>query len=369
MRAQHAAATTSRRSAPASTQPAPNNCAASASPKNHGPARRQAATSPSAVDSPAGQRGAAAKSLNVNTVQGKVTHGKPHEDHGTRGRPRPTTSNLPRREGGQRENLRGRRQSARAQRADGVQRHAVRTARRAGQDVHHRRDGPPRLGAGGRRPPDGAALYEEIALDAQFSYSVEMQFVQVHIERIYDLLAERVSEHGHEVITPLSLREDRDGVFIQGAASLEAASADALSLLKAASKRLAFAATKMNATSSRSHAVCSLTVTKHRMATPSPPIVQPRRWSTKPSQRRRLDGTRRAILRRAIRPLTAHRHLSLPQTVPRPPTHEHPTPRRHAAGRSRHKARLARHHRRARRAPPRPSLDEVLGTDGHGRSA
>ena len=29
-------------------------------------------------------RGAAAKSLNVNTVQGKVTHGKPHEDHGTR---------------------------------------------------------------------------------------------------------------------------------------------------------------------------------------------------------------------------------------------------------------------------------------------
>ena len=52
------------------------------------------------------------------------------------------------------------------------------------------------------------ALYE-IALDAQCSYSVEMQFVQVHIERIYDLLAERVSEHGHEVIRPLAPRGPR----------------------------------------------------------------------------------------------------------------------------------------------------------------
>ena len=178
------------------------------------------------------------------------------------------------------------------------------------------------------------ALYEEIALDAQFSYSVEMQFVQVHIERIYDLLAERVSEHGHEVITPLSLREDRDGVFIQGAASLEAASADdALSLLKAASKRLAFAATKMNATSSRSHAVCSLTVTKHRMATPSPATIVQARAAGRRSRRnaaasRYAPRNSSAQLRRpgAIR---RPPHLSrYPRRCPRPPTHEHPTPLR-----------------------------------------
>ena len=288
-------------------------------------------------------RGAAAKSLNVNTVQGKVTHGKPHEDHGTR-KAQAASYDFEFAAAFEKEDN--------AKIYEVVGSPLVHSALMGynGTLLAYGQTGSGKtftIGEMGRlgSAQEGVAhrmvraLYEEIALDAQFSYSVEMQFVQVHIERIYDLLAERVSEHGHEVITPLSLREDRDGVFIQGAASLEAASADdALSLLKAASKRLAFAATKMNATSSRSHAVCSLTVTKHRMATPSPAtIVQSaRRWSTKPTQRRRLDGTRRAILRRAIRPLTAHRTISrYPRRCPRPPTHEHPTPRRHAAGRPR----------------------------------
>ena len=317
-------------------------------------------------------RGAAAKSLNVNTVQGKVTHGKPHEDHGTR-KAQPASYDFEFAAAFEKEDN--------AKIYEVVGSPLVHSALMGynGTLLAYGQTGSGKtftIGEMGRlgSAQEGVAhrmvraLYEEIALDAQFSYSVEMQFVQVHIERIYDLLAERVSEHGHEVITPLSLREDRDGVFIQGAASLEAASADdALSLLKAASKRLAFAATKMNATSSRSHAVCSLTVTKHRMATPSPAtIVQSaRRWSTKPTQRRRLDGTRRAILRRAIRPLTAHRTISrYPRRCPRlphlprsrllRPLTTHPTPLRHAAGRSRDKARLARHHRRGRRAPPRP---------------
>ena len=268
-------------------------------------------------------RGAAAKSLNVNTVQGKVTHGKPHEDHGTR-KAQAASYDFEFAAAFEKEDN--------AKIYEVVGSPLVHSALMGynGTLLAYGQTGSGKtftIGEMGRlgSAQEGVAhrmvraLYEEIALDAQFSYSVEMQFVQVHIERIYDLLAERVSEHGHEVITPLSLREDRDGVFIQGAASLEAASADdALSLLKAASKRLAFAATKMNATSSRSHAVCSLTVTKHRMATPSPAtIVQSaRRWSTKPTQRRRLDGTRRAILRRNS---PAHRpphHLSLPQTVP-----------------------------------------------------
>ena len=192
-------------------------------------------------------RGAAAKSLNVNTVQGKVTHGKPHEDHGTR-KAQAASYDFEFAAAFEKEDN--------AKIYEVVGSPLVHSALMGynGTLLAYGQTGSGKtftIGEMGRlgSAQEGVAhrmvraLYEEIALDAQFSYSVEMQFVQVHIERIYDLLAERVSEHGHEVITPLSLREDRDGVFIQGAASLEAASADdALSLLKAASKRIAFAA-------------------------------------------------------------------------------------------------------------------------------
>ena len=89
------------------------------------------------------------------------------------------------------------------------------------------------------------------------SFRVYVQFVQVYVEKVYDLLAERGDLHRN-----LPLREDKArGVYVDGAKQLPAASADeCLEVLRKASHNLQFAATAMNAHSSRSHALCQLRV-------------------------------------------------------------------------------------------------------------
>ena len=105
-------------------------------------------------------------------------------------------------------------------------------------------------------------LYDTISRDVAHTYQVEISFVQVYVERIYDLLADRVVQYGRQVETALSLHEDKThGVRVAGAKRLAAKTVDeALALMRSGQSRLAFASTNMNQTSSRSHSVCMLHV-------------------------------------------------------------------------------------------------------------
>ena len=99
-------------------------------------------------------------------------------------------------------------------------------------------------------------LFATAARDEAHSYEVELSFVQVYCERIYDLLQGRQRDH------PLALREDKShGVYVDGANRVAAKSVqEALSLMRTGQSRLAFASTNMNKHSSRSHGVCMLHV-------------------------------------------------------------------------------------------------------------
>ncbi len=117
------------------------------------------------------------------------------------------------------------------------------------------------------------ALFTEIGADHDHSYEVGMQFVQIHVERIYDLLGEWDSRSNASTTSSaassvrkgpstaaLQLREDKtQGVYVQGAVTVPVETLEAsLDVLRHASTRLTFAATQMNAHSSRSHAVCQV---------------------------------------------------------------------------------------------------------------
>ena len=115
------------------------------------------------------------------------------------------------------------------------------------------------------------SLFDHIATDATNTYEVKLQFVQIHVERIYDLFGDdNRASNQRGAATSLRLREDASsGVYVQGAVSEEANTAEqALGLLQAASTRLAFASTNMNLHSSRSHAVCQLSVVKTPVRSP-----------------------------------------------------------------------------------------------------
>ena len=61
------------------------------------------------------------------------------------------------------------------------------------------------------------SLFEEIEADDEHTYEVSMTYVQIWLEKIYDLLAEhQFAANGREWETPLKLREDKKGgLFIQ----------------------------------------------------------------------------------------------------------------------------------------------------------
>ena len=82
-----------------------------------------------------------------------------------------------------------------------------------------------------------------------------MQFVQIHVERIYDLFAVAGSRD-----VALPLREDKvRGVYVEGATTMPAANVhECLALVERGSQALKFASTQMNRHSSRSHAICRI---------------------------------------------------------------------------------------------------------------
>ena len=99
-------------------------------------------------------------------------------------------------------------------------------------------------------------LFSEMRDDYQHRYEVSMTAVQVHLERIFDLLSggdARARDFGRAVHQPLLLREDRTrGPYVEGARALPCATVDeALSHMRSASGRLAFAETRLSAHSSR----------------------------------------------------------------------------------------------------------------------
>ncbi|KAI9182994.1 hypothetical protein H9P43_003910 [Blastocladiella emersonii ATCC 22665] len=98
------------------------------------------------------------------------------------------------------------------------------------------------------------------------TYRVKLSYMQIYQEKIYDLLGDADSassaiDAGHE----LPLREHPEhGVFVEGLSEHPAKSeAEVLDLLAHGQSRLVFAETKMNRHSSRSHAICFLTVERH----------------------------------------------------------------------------------------------------------
>ena len=93
------------------------------------------------------------------------------------------------------------------------------------------------------------------------SFSVSVQYFQIYLDRVFDLLLD-AGAYSSSPAPKLQLREDRArGVYVDGAQSLVAASTEeCLALISKAALHLKFAATQMNRHSSRSHSVCRLTV-------------------------------------------------------------------------------------------------------------
>ncbi len=98
-------------------------------------------------------------------------------------------------------------------------------------------------------------------------YRVSVSYAQVYNEKVYDLL------HPSSTERVLQIRESKKegGVYLEGASDHRAASAaELLELLAFGRQRLRFAETRMNRHSSRSHAVCLVTVQRTVGAEPAP---------------------------------------------------------------------------------------------------
>lgn len=109
----------------------------------------------------------------------------------------------------------------------------------------------------GVMPRTFQALFDKIeASGDDVKYEVSVQYVQIYMELIQDLLDPELS---------VSLREDTNGrVFLTGTTNFTVLSvADCLELFNAGMKNRTTAFTSMNAHSSRSHAAYILTVVKH----------------------------------------------------------------------------------------------------------
>eukprot|EP00736_Rhodelphis_marinus_P006685 Rmarinus@m.24162 len=103
-------------------------------------------------------------------------------------------------------------------------------------------------------------LFQRIHSDRHHQYKVLMSYVQVYMERIFDLFDPSLEA------MPLALRESPDkGVFIENVTEFIVENPiQVRDLLDEGRKRLVFAETKMNRQSSRSHALCMFVVEKTR---------------------------------------------------------------------------------------------------------
>ena len=66
-------------------------------------------------------------------------------------------------------------------------------------------------------------VFREVRRDRSYDYEIGVQYVQIHLEKIFDLLNDKGYEHGRQVVEPLQLREGADGVYVQGATTEVAA--------------------------------------------------------------------------------------------------------------------------------------------------
>ncbi|CAG9460470.1 unnamed protein product [Pedinophyceae sp. YPF-701] len=103
-----------------------------------------------------------------------------------------------------------------------------------------------------------AHIFEAAKHDSEHEYQVYMSYLQIYCEIVHDLLVEDMES--------LNLREDMDGkVYVEGARRVEVKSVDqALRVILAGEQNRVYACTKLNAHSSRSHAITIVTVEKRR---------------------------------------------------------------------------------------------------------
>jgi hypothetical protein len=99
-------------------------------------------------------------------------------------------------------------------------------------------------------------LFETVRVKCDSNAHVECSYMEVYNEEIRDLLCE-TNDHSH-----LRIRETLDGqVYVRGLqARTVSTPSDVGALMEEANSRRVVASTKMNATSSRSHAICVLRV-------------------------------------------------------------------------------------------------------------
>eukprot|EP00736_Rhodelphis_marinus_P006336 Rmarinus@m.14630 len=111
----------------------------------------------------------------------------------------------------------------------------------------------------GISPRAVAEIFAHVDSDAQHEYTVSINYVQIYMERVYDLL------QGDGEEKQLTLREDEDGVFLENVTVVPVISAsECLQIVERGNANRAQANTLMNATSSRSHAVLSINVTRRK---------------------------------------------------------------------------------------------------------
>ena len=108
-----------------------------------------------------------------------------------------------------------------------------------------------------------AAAEAERRQGTGIEYTVHMSYFQIYREAIQDLLRPDSSN--------LAIREsERHGVFVEGVEEVQVgALRDCLALLQLGERNRSFAFTKLNAHSSRSHAIVILTVRRHDVSVPA----------------------------------------------------------------------------------------------------
>jgi kinesin family protein 4/21/27 len=101
--------------------------------------------------------------------------------------------------------------------------------------------------------------------DQQITYKVKASFLEIYGEDVYDLLSSQGSSNNMMSRNSLAVREDEHGhVFVQGQMEQEVTDPEsALEALSLGSSNRITAATAMNAGSSRSHAVFTLSITQY----------------------------------------------------------------------------------------------------------
>ncbi|CAI5961695.1 unnamed protein product, partial [Closterium sp. NIES-64] len=113
---------------------------------------------------------------------------------------------------------------------------------------------PPHLGI---IPRAAAEVFVMARADPTHTYRVSMSYIQIYMEMIQDLLRPSSSN--------MQIRESENGVYISGVEEVEVTCVeDCLKLLAVGERNRTVAFTKMNAHSSRSHAIAIITVEKKR---------------------------------------------------------------------------------------------------------